>query len=746
MKKSYLMVLTFILCLVFVLCCFPVLGAQENDFYEFTLEEITVTAEKREANVQDVAASVTAITGADMRDKAQTTLDSVLSDVAGLKIGGASAGSVITIRGVASLLDTEQADPSTAIMVDGVYSERAEKVMSAMFDMERVEVLRGPQGTLYGRNAIGGIVNLVSKSPTDKFEATGNFQIGEYNLKHFDGALNIPLSDKVTGRLAFMRDLRDGYLSNGQNNSDKLSFRSKLSYKPNERLSFLAAIEINEDNSQIMTTVPVPGSAGNLPDISWVDEFDYEAGWGLPIGSDPWTQDEWHPFDWYVFHHVFTTYSIQMDWDLEWGKFMFLPSYTETKREVFGDSMCGTAKTYNQTEVRVQRGTLWSGEARLTSPTYSAFDWIVGLYVQQSENRDNIYDKNIQTFTLDTTGSWQFSTVREPGFVSAVFGQITYPVTDRFRLSGGVRYNQDTRKLSYRFGNGNITDPTDPYYDLATVNAEGYREYTSPLLTYDTSISEYTYKGGIEYDVSEDSMLYAQISSGFKAGGLNNTAPPTTYDPEKLISYEIGSKNYFLDKRLMVNIGAYYYDYEDMQIMIRSEVDVGDTGEEGYGSIILNAKNGKNSGLEIETDYLVTPDDILKASFTYMQTEYGKTTYPSYVDVLAGQDMVNAPTWSGTLGYQHSWDLDDGAQISASFNTKLSDGYYTTVEQVDGRWQDSYHRSEAYVNYYSASGRWSSGLWMKNIENDAQTTFVMGFYRRKITDPRTFGMNISFTF
>ena len=731
--------------LVFILVGLPSVHAQEAAKDEFTLEEITVTAEKRAVNLQDVALSVAAVTGDEMLAKAKTSLDSLLEEFAGLHVGGATQGSTITIRGMQGTMGDKQ-DPSTAIMVDGVYSERGERVVTSLFDMSRVEVLRGPQGTLYGRNAIGGLVNMVSNSPSDKFEATGNFQLGDYNLQHFDGALNFPISESMAGRLAMVREKRDGYLSNGQMDADKLSFRAKVSYKPTEKLSFLTTLERDEDNSQIMTTVPVPGSAGKLQNFAatgWSTGFDVTKGWVLPIGSDPWTQDDWHPKSNYVFHHVFTTLSVQMDWDLGLGKLTFIPSYTTTERNVFGDMMNGTARPYSQTKVRVQNGTMWSGELRLASPAESSFEWIAGLYMLQSENRDNIYDGNFKAFTLKTTGVWEMNTVSEPGITSAVFGQITYPVTDQFRLTGGLRYSQDTRKMSYRFGNGNITDITDPYYALATVTAAGYREYKSPALTYNTDISSYTYKGGIEYDVSTKSMLYAQISSGFKAGGLDSGAPPKAFDPETLISYEIGSKNVFLDKRLNLNIGAYYYDYKDMQVQTRTTVLVADTGEATNGMITLNADKSINSGIEIESNYLLTPNDKLTTSFTYMKTEYGKTSYPGYKDVLAGTEMVNSPTWFVNLGYLHTWSLDDGAQLSAGFNTKWSDGYLTTIEVVDGRWQDKYHRTDTNVNYFSASGKWSVGAWMKNIENQAQTTWVMGFYRRKVTEPRTFGVNLS---
>jgi len=720
-------------------------NAQVSQAEEFTLEEITVTAEKHETDLQKTAISLSAITGDEVTQRAITSIDSLLMEIPGVEVGGFQTGKMLFIRGVGSnvspYLDN---DPSNALMLDGVYSGKAEAVMGAVYDISRVEVLRGPQGTLYGRNAIGGTVNLVSNSPSDKFEVIGNAQIGDYNLRHFDGSINAPLSDNMAMRLAFLRETRDGYLSGGTENTDKLSFRGKLSFKPTDKISFLATIERNEDYSDGQDTVPVPGSAGHLLPFGWVSDFDYTEGWVVPEGSDAWTNDEWHTSDSTLYDQVYNTYTLQMDWDLGWGELTLLPSYSNSLMSIWGGSSADSTAMSEEVSKRSQKQ--WSGEARLSSKEASSLKWLIGYYMQNYKNEDLAADT---TFTLSTTeDALTWATYREPGGTKAIFGQATYPVTEKFRLTAGMRYNIDTRHMNYRFGYGNITDTSNAYYEEASL-VDGLLQYDSGVLEYKSDSNAFTYKAGIEYDLSERSMLYVQVSTGFKSGGLNTGAPPTEYEPEKLTAYEIGSKNRFLDNRLQVNTEAYYYDYKNMQQTIRTITYV--AGVQNYASQILGAGPTHFYGGEIETDYMLTLNDRLKSSLTYMHAEYGELTLPvspfgtySEVTPLEGTQAAKSPKWVGTLGYSHSWFLDDGATISANLDTRISSGYYVTIEKyLPGSYQESYHRSDAYATYTAASGKWSTGVWLKNIENDAQTTIVMPNYRRMVTDPRTFGITLT---
>jgi iron complex outermembrane recepter protein len=747
-KKLLILNLTLALGFGLVLWHVPSVCAQKQE-NEFTLEEITVTAEKQKADMQKTAISITAITGDDMRNKAMVQLDNALKDVAGIDVGGVLGGAVVFIRGVGSFVDTETNDPSTAITQDGVYAERAEQVMGTMLDVGRVEVLRGPQGTLYGRNAIGGTVNVISNSPSNKVEAIGNFTLGEYNLKQFEGVLNSPMSDKAAARIAFMRVIRDGYISNGANDANKLSFRARFSYKPTEKLSFLATYERYEDTDTSTFTVPVPGSAGHLPPDPhmWAPEFDYAAGWVLPMKHNAWTSDDWHTKT--IDDMLFNTYTFQMDWDMGWGQLTLLPSYSQTNRTVGGDPVFDKAilPEFFNPVLRHLDGYMGSGELRLASPADSSFKWLIGYYMLNSDNRDSNQSTEIN---ISANDKWNALTFNEPRGTKAIFGQTTYPVAERFRLTAGLRYGEDFNKKKYRFANGNITDTTNPYYNLATVTADGRHQYDSGIINYEEKFKKATYKGGIEYDVSKSSMLYVQTSAGYKAGGLNATVPPDRFNPESLVAYEIGGKNRFLNGRLQVNLEAFRYNYKNMQVTKSVKGISMISGQTETIRKVDNAGASTTQGGEIEADYLLTFNDKLRTTVSYLDAKYGKITINDDFGnpfELEGTQIANSPKWTGTLGYEHYWMLEDNAQISLSLDTKISSGYWATIEKFRaGSWQESYRRSNAYVSYRSSSGKWNTSVWMKNMENQAQTTYVFLFYRKVISDPRTMGVTISFKY
>lgn len=732
----------FILAGLFLVATSSLSAREASDEDAFELEEIKVTAEKREVNVQDTAISITAFTGADIRDKSLLTIGSALSSTPGVLVQGNTVGRQIFIRGVGSNVSTNLSDPAVAVTIDNVYAGRTESPLADMYDVERLEVLRGPQGTLHGRNAEGGAVRVITNAPKDEIEAVANFRIGDYNLKHLDGVLNTPTSEKSAARFAFLRETRDGYLSDGGMNSDRFSARGKFSYKPTDDLSFLATVDYSLDKSFNVSTVPTPGSAGNLPPMPWNDDIGTE-GWALPEGSDPWTNDEYH----YGEAELETTiYSLQIEYDLKWAQLTLTPTYTDYTRFTLGELFMGTGIGDGTLEGQTRNFDQWTGEITLSSPAGNPVSWVAGFYLLESEYEE---DRDV-TDPLDYgDDDWHFITYNHPAETYAVFGQITYPLTDRLRATGGLRYSIDKRALDYRYGNADVP-VDDPLYSYTN----GTGVYDSGIVRYEDDAPTTTYKAGIEFDFSEATMLYAQVATGFKQGGLNAGAPPTEFDPEEVVAYEIGSKSRLFGNRMQVNLELFYYDYNNFQVACYNEILIGETGDVEGTSLILNAEKGTNKGGEVEFDYLLTTQDRIKMNVAYLNAKYGEITIPANPTQgmtedfpLDGEPVTNSPEWTGSLGYQHIWILDDGAQITSDITTRLSSGYYTTLERWQAEpWQDSYHRSDVSVNYTSPDGKKSLSIWCKNIENDAQTTIALPFYRRIITDPRTVGVNISFRY
>jgi iron complex outermembrane recepter protein len=773
--KTFFIRITMILGAFLIVSSFPVVYAQENASDEFTLEEITVTAEKRTTDVQKTALSVTAISGDNIRDEAKSTLESVLRDVASVEVGYSNRGGQINIRGIGSYVDTSMADPAVAVIEDNIYNGNSLATMGFMYDTDRIEVLRGPQGTLYGRNATGGTINVLSRKPVDKFEVTANFQIGDYNLKHFDGAVNIPLSEKWAARVAFLRDTRDGYLSSGDMDSNVFGFRAKVNYEPTDKFTVLATYEYFWEDDHGSNTVPIPGSAGNLPRLGPPPNFGWtvpdvnhdgiaddflspdpdnpglflnapngtpdliDTGWIVPNGSDEWEVDEWHPAG-----SSFITksaYSLQLDWDLGWAQLTAVPSIADSHNLNIDSHLAGIAQTVNPYSVNAL-GTgqdnyrkQTSGEIRLASAADSKFTWLVGYYYMKSDNSRPGFQQQDPTTYSDA--NWHFVTNSNPNVTNALFGQATYPVSDRLRLTGGLRYSKDDLEMEFRYG-------TNPLYNDVAV-------YDSGWLFYSQSIKSTTYKAGIEFDVAEKSMLYAQISTGFKQGGLNLTAPPTKFKPEELVAYEFGSKNRFLDNRMQLNFEAFLYNYDNMQAQMPTFAPVGNSGTQAMIMGILNAEKGTLKGADLELQYLFTQNDRIVTSASYLSSEIGHFIIPGPNPFgltapfdMTGRPMSSTPKWAGTLAYEHTWLFENGATVTSRLDTKISTGYYRTLEQwIPYAWNEGYHRSNLNVTYKSPDGKWSTGVWANNLENGAQYTWSVPFYRAQIKPPRTFGVNIS---
>ena len=727
--------------------------AQETESSEFTLEEITVTAEKREVDAQKTSVALTAITGDEILEKSYDRLENVLQNVPGLSIQATSpTGSGVYIRGVGSNVDTNIADPSVAINVDGVYYSKGEVAFSTMYDTQRVEVLRGPQGTIYGRNAIGGTVNVISNSPTEILDAAANMKLGNYNLREYDAMLNLPVTEKLWARFSVMKQDRDGYYSNGGDNANKLGFRGKLSYNPTENLSILFTADFSSDKGLGKPQVPQPGSAGNLgfpppmlPNL--VDPDIPSEGWKTGALSDAWSTDEYHPAP--KQDNRFQTYSLQINYDFPWASLNVFPSLARNHRNflligaIFGTAMGETEESQEEVSSPYEE-TQYSLEVRLQNPEDSAIKWMAGYYGQKSDNDAVDPAQDPATFS---DNAWHTIIYNQPTLTNAFFAQVTFPFTDRFRVTGGARTSTDDREKKYRFAINDGLIPGDDYYEEGGSTGS----YDSGVLKYKDSAGNTTYKAGMEFDFSASSMAYAQVTTGFKAGGLNQTVPPEVFKPEELVSYSIGSKNRFLGNTLQVNFEGYYYDYNNFQVQIGKMQSNLLTGEfEMLPMYVINANKGTMYGAEVETDWAVDKNDRLKASFSWMHTEYGSVVLPANPFAgtppsdIKGQQMSNSPNWVVTLGYEHSLEIDNGAQVNIGINTKISAGYYTTPEiQLEGAWQDSYHLSNLNTTYYSADGKWSLGLWCNNIENKAQTIRLYPLYRRIVSDPRTIGLSLN---
>jgi iron complex outermembrane receptor protein len=719
-----------------------------------TLEEVIVTAQKRSEDVQRTAISIATISGESMAAQGTTSIDNALKDVPAVQVQGLAQGAQIFIRGVGSSIDPSFADPAIALMVDGVYDGRTESVQGGALDVARVEVLRGPQGTLYGRNASGGSVNIVTRNPElDHFSSSVRVQAGNYALKRGEVMLNLPASGTLGFRVAGYSEERHGYISDGSMDSRQWGVRGKVLYKPSDTWSVLFKAEINRVDDLGPNTVPVPGSAGGLtfpppifatnfnppvaipanaaicpgsPFVGCAPQWRFPNGWPT-ASSSPWANDPQHPPGYET--RKSEAFSLQLDADLGFGTLTVLPAYSRHRNTLASSFLFGILT--GPYGVGTGNATYRSIEARVASPEASRIKWLLGLYYLKSEGGPTF---NGQVTTDPVSGTNFISNqTYAPGKTQAVFGQLTYPVTDVFRVTAGLRFSKDQQGTSFQVVNPSIN-------------------YNSGVNSYSQDQPSTTYKAGIEYDLATASMLYAHVATGFKQGGLSPTVPPANFEPEKLTSYEVGVKNRLLGNTLQLNAAMFYYDYKNYQLSSFDVLPLGNTGVFTNFPVVHNARTGSVSGGEVEIEWLATSLDNVRASVALLDAKYGEIVLPNNPFVnqgpyqLKGKTMANSPKVAASLAYEHSWQLAAG-KLTAGFNTRYSDSYYATPElYLPGALQKSYTRTGAQLRYAAANDRWSLSLWGNNLENKAQTTYVFPAYRRFVTAPRTFGVTAEVKF
>lgn len=695
-------------------------GAEKNDG-RGKIQEVVVTAERHRTSAQKTAASVTAVSAEELQRKGVTSVEGVLRDVAAVEVQASPQGGQVYVRGVGANGDSNWVDPSVSLMFDNVYSGRAERVFASVYDIDRIEILRGPQGTLYGRNATGGTVNVLSANPTDQLEGNLHLQIGNFGLKHVDGALNIPLNDALAVRIALLREKRDGYFSNGSVASDLKGARVKALLKPARDFFVLATFDTIRNTGNGATSVPFSYTGEVPPFVNWPT---------YPINfSSPWQVDDLHPAE--QRNAKFTTWSLEANYDMGWGVATFVPAFTRSTRWVNTNLITGIATPpglASSTWSEDQR----SAELRIASPARSTLRWVAGLYHFKTENTQT--GAPPAGFGVST---WETYGVQTPTDSNAAFGQLTYPLTDTLRLTGGVRYTRDAKRQFYGV--------------RSLVGA-----YDSGIMVAENKYSALTYKAGIEIDLARTSMLYAQVASGYKAGGFSTTTtPPVPYEPEKLTAFELGSKNSFLDGRLQVNAELYLYRYNNYQVQYPDFAAPSPNPDDAPGAtyfaqFVVNADTGKNKGGEVEAKYRLTPDDEFRIGLSYTHARYGHFSQPALA-YLSGTAVTNTPRSAATIGYKHEFVMADGAVLTAGASTKLSEGYRVVLSRgMPGGdqhvYQRGYHRSDLHLSYLSPKEEWTVSAWARNLENKAQVANALPFGRVQITDPRTFGIDLSYKF
>jgi len=735
------------------------------------LQEVVVTAEKVQGTEQHTPISMTVY-------DAQSLLQHDITSVGALvtidpSLNKAGTGGYLSLRGVTSTDTTEIGSPSVPVVIDDYSTNRAYGLNVSMFDIQRVEVLRGPQGTLYGRSATGGVINVVTNKPSKQFEAEGSIEFGDYNLFKTDGVINVPVSDWLQLRGAFQLQRHDGYrgipvgvsglfnsgidpsISNERgNDEDDHSGRVEAAFGGGWFHGLLSFEEIwiggIGPNGE---SIPMSGYLLPNGDVTHQQPTLVNAV-SFPIYGLPWQR----------INDKVARWNLQAS--LPAGMTLsFLGGYGLLEYHVLGSGGNGQPQLINPTSPyfpyqpfrqyqQNQEPHTTNMELRLTSGTSSPLTWQTGLYFFQEFN--TLWSHGVYAPGGNGTGlppgapglngilpggdyiEFSFPEVRQASH--AVYGQGSYAFNDQNKLTLGLRYNQDYLQ---RTGIANILTAGPP---------GGLRNVSQFGTAYSNRM---TWHAGYDLQYTPQNLLYAKLDNGYKPGGFDTCG---TYGPESVITAEFGSKNRLRNQTMQLNGDVYYDDYTDQQVAEFTASCVTATHT-------TNAGKSEIYGAEAELIALVTPNDQIDINGSYLHARYkaflnpptiGRPglgdAYCSRYDThgqcdLTGNTLPYSPNWSFTASYEHNWTVRADGRLNLRLEGKYSATQYFSPFDYPDSAQPAYGTMNAYLTYLQ--NNWQIGIWGRNLTN---TTYLISggegtgggnaVFTYAFGDPRTVGIRL----
>lgn len=730
------------------------------------IAEIVVTAQKFASTVQETPIAITAISGEELAKNGVRSLTDIASIAPNVSFGQQIDQTIIVVRGISSRDTSSVGDPAIAVSIDGVQLQRSSGLNAAMFDLDRVEVLRGPQGTLAGRNATGGAINLISARPKDDFSGQVSAEFGSAKTRNLDGNVNVPINDWLKARLAFQTRNHDGYRNNApavdadDENSEAL--RLSLKFDPTERFSGLLIGEyIRSSNhgpayySQAVkryTAADVPAGL-NVGDVIMKQPDINDSTFPIPAGQE-WKSE---------IRSVRGSFS----YDLDFATLTYVGGWRamDVDRHTWHGGAYGTDRqnfTYNH----LDRLDSWTHEVRLNGNPRNKFFWQVGGYLFKEDNPnpiDGLYDyPRSKGLYGEEVLLFGFNRDKISTRSKAVFGQASYELVPGLKLEGGVRYSKDSK----------VSQGTD-------VSISSFANYLTtrcglvgtPACTYSStpvnlsgSWDKVTYHAGLNWQSSPDHLHYVKFDTGYKAGGFGGVGldgKQVYLRPETIKAVEIGSKNQFFDGKLQVNLSAYYYQYSDQQI---NQFFTDSSGNPR--SVRVNAGRSEYKGVELDMKYQPTRSDTLDLFVGYTDATFkdfavavsGQTRREAAargeIDAkgnwqLAGQRPPQSPVWQIIAGYSHDWEFL-GGNLNTRVQTHIESKSYLNLGQFDSDKRPAFTQTDLVVTYTSPDKRWDLEGYVRNLENSLiitnsqdATSGTFNSYRYQFAPPRTYGARLT---
>lgn len=734
------------------------------------LEEIVVTAQKREESLQETPLAVSALSVADIEQRGITNISSLSAIAPNLAVNltpSSSTSANIFIRGIGSGEPILTNDAPVSLYVDGIVVGRSTGAVFDLVDLERIEVLRGPQGTLYGRNTIGGAVNLITARPADEFRFQQKFSYGSWNQWQSRSMLDTGEwgDSGVRAKLAYVHQEQEGYVDDltapgdldpgafdldavrlALNFDRKGPFRADYAFDYNDRDSIAPGFQatvVRDDVLAFLNMSPSYGGAAPLVSRNRLDKVRFD--------DDGLITD------------TVTGHTLRLEFDLGGDTILrSLTGYREWENENRGDELDGqggilgltldprvlapppffafiptgiqTISLFTSSNEREQDQ--WSQEFNLIGSIGDRIDYVAGLFyfTENSSERNpqfpTIVAQPLLPFAVPIQTLLDYDHESDS---SAAFGQMTYDLTGELSLTGGLRYTRDEKHLDQRA-------PATTVRDL------------------EQSFDRWDWSATLDWAARDDLMTYLRIATGYKAGGFNARSSNAGFEPEYLISYELGAKSELLDRRLRLNAAAFYVDHDDLQVQQFQ------AGSGGATSVTVNAGKAHYMGIEAEFAALLTEQLTLSGSLGYIDREYDEFLIldpitNTIVDVANSARFTYAPESTVDVALQYDFPPFSLGQLSGrlEYNYRGKVYFYPTVvgtpvhEQIAGEGRGLLDARLTLAEIAIGSADASVALWGKNLTDEEYRVHgidfgQLGYAGNVYGEPLSAGIDFTITF
>lgn len=693
----------------------------QNQSAQGGIEEVVVTAQRREQSSQDVPLSITAVTASSAEARGIVDTETLQQAVPGLTFTKGAAYALPVIRGIGTNTVSQGNENSVAVYVDGIIQITPSASVFSFNNIERVEVLKGPQGTLFGRNANGGVINIITRTPSP--DPSLEVEFGAGNFETYEGNLygTVGVGTNVATDLAvYVRDQNKGWGTNLFDGSEvfrgyEVAARNKWRWSPTDRTEVVISGSWSTSKDDGTSLHPAPGEVGADGVTTFQGMYNVNMNNSL-IGGRSYARRH----GWDVGAHI--------THDLGWATLVSLTGYSEVDVQRPNDSDWTPQTLLHAFVDQYDDG--FTQELQLQSPETSPIEWIAGLYYLDSTSKFP-GPRGIQIMGA-AAGGLDFVRIlaTQDSKSYAGFAQATVEVLPRTRLTLGGRYTEDERDVV-----GHTELPTGPL----------------PAVSQSADFNKFTWRAALNYAFTDDIMAYVSQSTGYKAGLFNMTnVAGDAVKPESVDATEVGIKSMLLDRRLQLNASAFYYDYEDIQAeVVRSDA--------GGVLQLINAATARVRGVDVEMVAAPTDSLTLNAGVSYLDAKY--RDFPEAVDYVpnpaggrlevggdaSGKRMIKSPEWQWNLGGEYQVPVGAG-RVRLAANYSYQSKFY---------WDFGNDFVEPSRNMLSATVAWAPddtwefSLWGRNLFAEEITSFglpsVWGF-QQSPGAPRTYGVAIKAAF